>query len=702
MESVFLAYLNSGVMACWTLLAVLLLRQLCKVCSRKIICFFWIPVAFRFLCPASLPSPVSFFNMLRSTVQRDSYLVTMNQYVPGDIGMMEKPQISVGIGTVDGILSSVLPGAEPAYSVNPMQVWSTVAAYIWIVGMAVMLVWAVVRYFLLRFQLRFAVRMDGMDDVYTGEMVSTPFLMGLVKPRIYLPLGLDNTLMETVLRHERAHIRYHDPFWKLAAWLVLTINWYNPLCWFAVLLFNRDMETRCDETVLETVDAKTYGTALVTLAAGKRFSPVAPLAFGESSVGSRVKHILRWKKPAAWVGIAAVVICVALIPVFATDGMVSPVQWTEKVTAAEMELVSGSLHEGDSIGIINLDAEQNGTLADILNQLREEDMSLSLIPKRSGQRYFWMKIHFHDLDAPQTLTYMDGVVYISSGETLFGRMVMWQVDSPALTGFLEGLFADVRMESVRWSGIRAVSVYATPAKVHKYDAMPSELGDILTDIENVPAEQRSIVYFDINEQSLLGVLHVDIEQTNGHLALVTLTVLFEDTVVVRYIDHLADDTQEEKTYFVFTDEKIASALLRYGDTLSDTGEPVVESDVDTSVSIVALREMENGYYLKTDEIDYSKIPTIPANGNRVFRLLVDTEEDLTVQEHYYMKMNDDSTIINSTIHTLTKDEDGLYTLRVKEMNPGKEEQAIYYVQFGEGRYVFRVKFNPDLPVIPLM
>ncbi len=446
MEAVFLSFLNAGVMASWTVLAVLLVRQLCRKCPRKIAVLFWLPVGFRFLIPASLPSPLSIFNLLRSGVETNETALTVNQYVPGDIGMMEAPQVSVGIGSVDEIVSAALPAAEPTYSANPMQIWTAIGAWVWVIGMVVMLTWAIVRYALLRRRLRFAVPVAGQPDTYTGEMVPTPFLTGIFRPRIYLPLGLDEGLTDTVLRHERAHIRYRDPVWKLAAYLVLTVHWYNPLCWAAVMLLGRDLELRCDEAVLAEVDAKTYGMALVTLAAGRRFSPVSPLAFGESSVGSRVKHILKWKKPAKWVGILTGVVCVALVVVFATDAMASPIQWTSQATAEELLDVMVTHHEGDMRGRIFLTEEQRAALSDILLQLTDKDMTFSPMQKRSGKKYLWMRLSLDTITDryPQTLIYIDDHIYLTSGQWLNDSYpVMWKVDDPSLTAWVEAILGEM-------------------------------------------------------------------------------------------------------------------------------------------------------------------------------------------------------------------------------------------------------------------
>ncbi len=588
MEAVFLSFLNAGVMASWTVLAVLLLRQLCRRCPRKIVVLFWLPVGFRFLIPASLPSPLSIFNLLRSSVEANDTALTVNQYVPADIGMREIPQVSVGIGSLDEVVSVILPAAEPAYSANPMQIWTAIGTWVWAAGMVVMLIWAIVRYVLLRRKLRFAVPVEGQSGVYTGEMVGTPFLTGLFRPRIYLPQGMDEGLTDTVLRHERAHIRCWDPVWKLAAYLVLTVHWYNPLCWGAAMLFSRDLETRCDEAVLTEVDAKTYGMALVTLAAGRRFSPVSPLAFGESSVGSRVKHILRWRKPARWAGILAGVAVIVLTLVCCTDAVEEPI-----------------------------------------------------------------------------IEATDAVV---------------------------------------WETILNVSISTTPANRQVYDTFPPAVADILTAIKELPDTRREQVtdkddFFLGQPEPMPGFIHMDIKRTGQVLSMVSLYVTAEDTMGVRHIDHYSDDTQVTQAFFTITDKKIAAAILAYCDSLQDKETATIEEQSATAL------DLDNGsvpFILQTEAVDYEKVPSIHIEEGQIIRLQLDGEDTLTVQEHYYVKMNDEATMITSTIHELPKEPDGMYSLSVQEHNPGEGENILYYVQHGEGRYVFRVVFDKDdFPVIPI-
>ncbi len=720
MEAVFLAFLNAGVMASWTVLAVLLVRQLCRKCPRKIAVLFWLPVGFRFLIPASLPSPLSIFNLLRSGVETNETALTVNQYVPSDIGMMEAPQVSVGIGSVDEIVSAALPAAEPTYSANPMQIWTAIGAWVWVIGMVVMLTWAIVRYALLRRRLRFAVPVAGQPDTYTGEMVPTPFLTGIFRPRIYLPLGLDEVLTDTVLRHERAHIRYRDPVWKLAAYLVLTVHWYNPLCWAAVMLLGRDLELRCDEAVLAEVDAKTYGMALVTLAAGRRFSPVSPLAFGESSVGSRVKHILKWKKPARWVGILAGVICVALVVVFATDAMVEQ-SHPRGVTVQ----ASGGLYRGEAFP-----PELETILTDIQNLPEErrthypdkEALAKSQPKTRDEKVYFFL------WETQETL--LTAILSVLSEDTVAvwcleevpdrdgeGVRIRGEEDMPYDTQTQRALFTFADRE-ITAALIRFCEGFS--------EAYPHDISD--TDELIFHLEKMASIYYPNTEEVQLNG-EPSIHFTGFQKYRLYLETDGPLTVQELYYEKVGSGTRIDST--ILTLEKDRDGMftlpvkernpgagetvvyyIQHGDGRyvlwggfpkeGDTGdETMLTSEEDTPTSILVVQHKDIPFFLRTEEIDYDKVPTIPSSGDRFLRLSINAGEVLTVQEHYYIKMNDGALMATSTIHELPRDADGFYTLAVKERNPGEGETIIYCVEHDDGYYVFRVAIHKDLPITPL-
>ncbi|MBQ8400903.1 MAG: M56 family metallopeptidase, partial [Clostridia bacterium] len=312
MVEIFLSILNMSVAGGWVILAVLAVRLLLGRAPKKITCLVWIPAGLRLLVPWSVASPVSLFNLVRpAAAEVTEYGTRVQKFIPGDIGMAADPQISIGIPAADTVLSGSLPDPDPMTSMNPMQFWEAAGAVLWCAGMTVMLTWAVVQYIRLRLRVRTAVRLEG--NVYLSENVPSPFILGIFRPKICLPYGMDETLTEQVLLHERVHLRYGDPLTKLIAFGLLMVHWFNPLCWLAFVLYGRDVEMRCDEAALEQTDAKVYGKALVSAASGRRYSVTGPLAFGESSVKERVRHILAWRKPALWVSICAVAVSVVLL-----------------------------------------------------------------------------------------------------------------------------------------------------------------------------------------------------------------------------------------------------------------------------------------------------------------------------------------------------------------------------------------------------
>lgn len=237
--------------------------------------------------------------------------------------MLERaPVLDTGISALNGAIN---PGFTAAFtpelgaSANPLQVLLPIAAALWMLGAAAMLLWALVSWLRLRKRVREAVRLEG--NVYECEIAS-PFVLGLFRPRIYLPFSLENGERELVLAHERAHITAGDHIIKPLGWLLLAAHWYNPLVWLAYALFCRDIELACDERVvrgLSLSDRADYSQALLDLSRPRGGVRACPLAFGESSVKGRVKSVLSYKKPAFWLVLLAVVVCVGAAVCFLTD-----------------------------------------------------------------------------------------------------------------------------------------------------------------------------------------------------------------------------------------------------------------------------------------------------------------------------------------------------------------------------------------------
>ena len=205
-------------------------------------------------------------------------------------------------------------------SINPLYSWTLVVPAIWLVGIAAMLLYAVIS--CVRVRRSVAERVPYKENIFLCDHVKSPFILGLVRPKIYLPSSIDVTAMEPVVAHEKAHLARRDHWWKPLGFLILAVHWFNPLCWIAYVLLSRDIELACDEKVIRQMDMdgkKQYSTALLECSAGRRLVTICPLAFGEVSVKERVKNVLNYKKPAFWVITAAVAACAVVTVCFATN-----------------------------------------------------------------------------------------------------------------------------------------------------------------------------------------------------------------------------------------------------------------------------------------------------------------------------------------------------------------------------------------------
>ena len=284
----------------------LLLRLLLKKAPRRYSYALWSAAAFRLCCPVSFSAGFSLFGLLNLT-QRGAAL----NFVPENLGMMAQPEVHTGLTAVNAVLRDTLPAASPANSANPMQIAIFIASVLWCAGAAALALYGLISYLVLRRRLRTATRLEG--KVFESAAVRSPFVLGVLRPRIYLPYGLDGESRAFVLAHERYHLRRKDPLVRLFAFCLLALHWFNPLVWIAFFCMSRDMEMSCDEKVLENGGAKAYSLCLLSVASGRRFPAPGPLAFGETGVKGRIRHALTWKKPRRWAVGAAIVLCAVTI-----------------------------------------------------------------------------------------------------------------------------------------------------------------------------------------------------------------------------------------------------------------------------------------------------------------------------------------------------------------------------------------------------
>ena len=309
MTTLFLGFLNRSLSAAVLIFAVVLVRLVFKKAPKWLLCALWALAAVRLLCPVSIESVLS--------------LIPSAEPVQSEIVYSAAPAITSGIPAVDAIVNPPLQAAfapAPAQSANPLQILTELAAWVWLGGCAALLLYAAVSALRLRLRVRTAVRLEG--NVFQSEFVPSPFILGVLRPRIYLPFGLEPGAQDMVLAHERAHLKRGDQLWKPLGFLLLTAYWFNPVCWLAYILFCRDIEAACDEKVVRELGdgcKAAYSRALLQCSVPRRMITACPLAFGETGVKGRIKSVLHYKKPTFWVVLAAVFVAIAVAVCFLTD-----------------------------------------------------------------------------------------------------------------------------------------------------------------------------------------------------------------------------------------------------------------------------------------------------------------------------------------------------------------------------------------------
>ena len=310
MNELFLKIINMSISASWLILAVLILRLVLKKAPKWVNVLLWGIVAVRLICPLSFESALS--------------LIPSSETIPLDIEMAAKPTIDSGVPAINSVVNPVLSSFAPPQhvltSANPLQIWIPILNIIWLIGVGALLLYTAVSYWRLCRKVDTAVRYKG--NIFQSENVSSPFVLGIIKPRIYLPFNMNGQDLEHVAAHEQAHIRRKDHWWKPLGFLLLTIHWFNPLMWLAYVLLCRDIEFACDEKVIKELGNEQradYTQALVVCSVNRRMIAACPLAFGEVGVKDRVKSVMNYKKPAFWGVVLAVIVCVFVAVCFLTN-----------------------------------------------------------------------------------------------------------------------------------------------------------------------------------------------------------------------------------------------------------------------------------------------------------------------------------------------------------------------------------------------
>lgn len=379
MAAVFEKILEMSLTAAVVIVVVLVIRLLLRKAPKKYSYALWSVAAFRLVCPVSFKSVFSLFTFANRLEETQ-----IPQTVPDPPYVLSTPpgMVSDPID-IDPEYVFTYPVTTPVVETPaaPTVNWMEVAAIVWLVGLAALLIYGIVSYLRLRRRMSTAILLEG--NVWQSDRVQSPFILGFVRPKIYLPFGLGEDQQRYVLAHERYHIKRLDHIVRPLSFLILAVHWFNPFVWLAYYLMSRDMEMSCDEKVLSSGESvKAYSITLLSFAANRRFPSPSPLAFGESGVKGRIKNALNWKKPRTWVTIIAIVVCIVAIVVCAANPASHPRDWTKDLTMEDVDWAELRFYT-EEWNYRSLSDDEVEELVGLLNSLRRSEM------KQPSPRSVW-------------------------------------------------------------------------------------------------------------------------------------------------------------------------------------------------------------------------------------------------------------------------------------------------------------------------
>ena len=428
MDDVFLKLVNLSISASWLILAVLVLRFVLKKAPKWVMPLLWGVVALRLVCLFSIESALS--------------LIPSAETIPSEIVTETREPVLYEQATLDIVTNPTLPSAAEVpvgVSRQQAQVDFNIYSVLWLAGMAALLVHALVSAGKLKRKLATAILLR--DNIYESEFVDSPFVFGVVKPNIYLPMHMDEGTAAHVIAHERAHLARRDHWWKVLGYLVLALHWFNPLVWVAYILFCRDIELACDEKVVKGLDGAAradYSQALLSCAAPKRAVAACPLAFGEGNIKTRVKSALHYKKPAFWVAAAAVLAVVIVAVCFLTNPRSDIDAETLLGTSrGEITRVSVAMEETSSGEEYRMSTEEIKTVLSLLDAAEYERLGSA-----SAMQGCYARLYFEGAAGERELMLSQGEVLanpikgnqkaqlygLRSGGTVLKNYVKWCVD----------------------------------------------------------------------------------------------------------------------------------------------------------------------------------------------------------------------------------------------------------------------------------
>lgn len=395
---------------------VLLLRLLLGKAPTVISYALWGIVLFRLICPVSVESGFSLFDLLNAPVAENGALTSCIEYVPNDIVHTEHPEIALPVPGAGEMIDPALPQGEEQLRADPSAAPMAIAVYVWMAGVIGMGIYAAVSY--IRLRRRLVTASPLRENIYLADGITSPFVMGLFRPNIYLPSAMGEKEQSYILLHEQYHIHRCDHLVKVLAFAALCIHWFNPLVWIAFIMAGRDMEMSCDEAVIKKMGdcvLADYTASLLSLATGKHIIAGMPQAFGEGDTKGRIRNLANWKKPAFLVVLAAVIAGIVLAVCLMTNPRTSQLPFDLRnikiVWAKTLDLRQSEPMAYD-LGGLELD-ELKSRLSDLKLGKKDNDLGgftpLYSISIQAGGHYF--SVQGFDTDGKDTALYYQGDYY---------------------------------------------------------------------------------------------------------------------------------------------------------------------------------------------------------------------------------------------------------------------------------------------------
>ncbi|MBR4933166.1 MAG: hypothetical protein IKZ03_01795, partial [Clostridia bacterium] len=391
MTDIFLKILNMSISASFVCAAVVVARLMLRRAPRWIMLLLWLAVAVRLVCPIVFESEVS--------------IMPMADTVPQNIGVADTPAIHSGIEPLNNAVNPLLQtdtlAPDPTNSTNPMQIATFIASIVWVAGICLMFLYTLISYIRLKLRVRESIPANGEKRVRLCDSITSPFILGFVRPVIYLPSNIDESDADHVLAHERCHIKRLDFIWKPLGFMLLSLHWFNPFMWMAYVLLCRDIESACDEAVLKSRGSEIkadYATALINCSVSRKSIAACPLAFGETGLKTRVRNVLSYKKPTVWLIAAGLIVCAAVGIFLLTDpASIAISEIYEGETGYYTHIFDGVETLTVYQGKLTHDVYDADTVTDVIDTLKEVRLKKRPISKdRSDERDMTNRVQLGD------------------------------------------------------------------------------------------------------------------------------------------------------------------------------------------------------------------------------------------------------------------------------------------------------------------